>query len=188
MVWWFGPLSFCLSNLLSMLFVEETTYCCLNFGSCEMLGSHWSRPGLLDNLTLIVISFSLIVRELSFSLFPELSLCQLTLVIISLAFSMNLYPSHSSLSLLNRLSVDMLDLAWSVATTQQDLLGSIQASRILIKVLRTWLWLLLVVLHLWLLTVTLIPHHTIWLGLQVDHLLVAINLLMTSHHKWRRLL
>ena len=184
MVWWFDPLSFRLSDLLSMLFVEETTYCCLDFGSCEMLSSHWSRPRFLDNLTLIVISFSLIVRKLSFSFFPEFSLCQLTLVIISLAFSMDLYTSHSSLSLLNRLSVDMLDLAWSVATTQQDLLGSIQASRILIKVLRTRLWLLLVVLHLWLLTVTLIPHHSIWLGLQVNHLLVPIDLLMTSHHKW----
>ena len=165
MVWWFDPLSFCLSDLLGMLFVEETTYCCLNFGSCEMLGSHWSRPGLLDNLTLIVISFSLIVRELSFSLFPEFSLCQLTLVIISLAFSMNLYPSHSSLSLLDRLCIDLLDLAWSIATTQQDLLGSIHASRILIKILRTWLWLLLVVLHLRLLAITLITHHPVWLSL-----------------------
>ena len=188
MVWWFGPLSFCLSNLLSMLFVEETTYCCLDFGSCEMLGSHWSRPGLLDNLTLIVISFSLIVRELSFSLFPELSLCQLALVIISLAFRMNLYSSHSSLSLLDRLCVDMLHLAWSIAATQQDLLGSIQASRILIIILRTWLWLLLVVLHLRLLAITLISYHAIWLGLQVDHLLVPIDLLMSSHHKRRRLL
>ena len=153
-----------------------------------MLGSHWSRPRLLDNLTLIVISFSLIVRKLSFSLFPELCLCQLTLVIIGLAFSMHLHPSHSSLSLLDRLSIDMLDLAWSVATAQQDLLGSIQACRILIKILRTWLWLLLVVLHLWLLTVTLITNHTIWLGLQVDHLLTPVNLLVTSHHKRRGLL
>ena len=188
MVWRFSPLSFCLSDLFSMLFVEETAYCCLNFGSCEMLGSHWSRPRLLDNLTLIVISFPLIVRELSFSLFSELSLCQLTVVIITLAFSMYLYSSHSSLSLLNRLCVDMLHLTWSVAATQQDLLGSIQASRILIIILRTWLWLLLVVLHLRLLAITLISHHAIWLGLQVDHLLVPINLLMSSHHKWRRLL
>ena len=90
-----------------------------------MLGSHWSRPRLLDNLTLIVISFSLIVRKLAFSFFPELCLCQLTLVIIGLAFSMYLHPSNSSLSLLDRLSIDMLDLAWGVATAQQDLLGSI---------------------------------------------------------------
>jgi hypothetical protein len=181
-------LSFCLSDLFSMLFVEETAYCCLNFGSCEMLGSHWSRPGLLDNLTLIVISFSLIVREFSFSLFPELGLCQLTLVIISPAFCMNLYSSHSSLSLLNRLCVDMLHLTWSISATQQDLLGSIQASRILIIILRTWLWLLLVVLHLRLLAITLVSHHSIWLSLQVDHLLVTIDLLMPSHHEWRRLL